>query len=541
MFQLIYLRMSGVVVNGATGNPAADDFSGRGVSLDPSLDGNFKLAKDWLNECELLHAKCPSSCDSILPTRLIDIRNAMTLSSCRLLCTSSGMMGKYAALSYCWGSANPVTLTTANSIEMQENIYLANLPKTIRDAIKVACSLDLDYLWVDALCIVQDSATDWQNESAKMGEVYSHAVVTIQATAAVDCQDGFLKRRTVSSLPPVELRYVSLRGKLGSVSVRSWPLAGMEETEPLHRRGWTLQEALLSPRILSYAARQMSWECATSYRGEGGNLVEESGLSTGLPKPTRRVLKTNSVPPTLTLEDPSIQHMLTWANVVSEYTSRSLTIASDKLPALSGLATFLFKIRSQDVYLAGLWRNEMPLSLLWATTSQVTRPSQWRAPSWSWAALDGRIDAVGSESQHGNLYCETIDANIIPAGIDGFGEVCGGSLSLDGPVKQGWRVLDERTVAGNAEVQFFYAEAYALLPSDNTFNLKLGLCQVDIFDLSQPMNEPVSNWFIRITETDGLMLVRRLDGNFERIGVFTLDAHQVEWFADCEKQVISIV
>jgi hypothetical protein len=93
-------------------------------------------------------------------------------------------MGGYAALSYCWGGFQQVTSTTAKLEQYQNRLDFRSFPKTIHDALTVTRSLGIPYLWVDALCILQDDEDDKAREIQKMGDVYSNAMITISAASA---------------------------------------------------------------------------------------------------------------------------------------------------------------------------------------------------------------------------------------------------------------------------------------------------------------------------------------------------------------------
>lgn len=177
----------------------------------------------------------------------------------------------YAALSYCWGKQQTFLTTQANIQDMLRSIRLPDLPQTIRDAIRVARSLGLDYLWVDALCIIQDSKEDQLNEIAKMGHIYQSAIVTIAADRAADCRDGFLDD-TAADDPDADVSssgsipYRTLGGQLGSVKLRILrPVPYSTHLKlPIHRRAWTYQEAFFARRRLSFANRLL-WQCQSGH------------------------------------------------------------------------------------------------------------------------------------------------------------------------------------------------------------------------------------------------------------------------------------
>lgn len=103
------------------------------------------------------------------PTRLIKIlRWSRKL---RLVLTEKERPGvPYLTLSHCWGKAYFIQLTQSSLSDFQKNIPYSELPKTFRDAVSMAQSLRIYYIWIDSLCIIQrqESLTDWKLEAAEM-------------------------------------------------------------------------------------------------------------------------------------------------------------------------------------------------------------------------------------------------------------------------------------------------------------------------------------------------------------------------------------
>ena len=146
-----------------------------------------------------------------LPTRVIDVNPSSDSQNPRLVATR-GENEKYVALSHCWGSlmeseAGKHARTLSSNIQtMLAEIPLHLLPQNFQDAVTTVRELGLRYLWIDALCIIQDDPLDWAREAAKMGDVYGSAYLTIAATSATSSTDGFL-RRNASLLPTVAMPY----------------------------------------------------------------------------------------------------------------------------------------------------------------------------------------------------------------------------------------------------------------------------------------------------------------------------------------------
>lgn len=177
----------------------------------------------WLDECNNSHPKCSYSSTRLvpLPTRVLDVsalpkseqmpdnccdcRELFKGKDCKLVQTFYGQTGCCAALSYCWGASLPLTTTTTNLQAYQSAISFDTLPQTLQDAILIVRWMGIEYIWIDCLCILQDSKTDWEHEAARMAHVYSDAYSTIAASRAEHCGEGFLGLRTIPSPFCVEI------------------------------------------------------------------------------------------------------------------------------------------------------------------------------------------------------------------------------------------------------------------------------------------------------------------------------------------------
>lgn len=305
---------------------------------------------------------------------------------------STGEKALYAALSYCWGGPQPVTLTTLTRSDMLRGIATSTLPQTIQDAITVTRKLSLRYLWVDALCIIQDSASDRDAEIAKMDRIYQNAQLTISADSAERCQDGFLAtrsgdyRRPTSSL---SIPYACPNGERGNISLRECQRY-YSELEPLNRRGWALQERVLSSRILIYSSWQLLWQCQSRKKwagGRAGYFISDLSELSAVENLQLEDERDNGSVPEKTEDTP----WTNWTGLVSEYTQRALTEPSDKLPALSGIAS-RYQKDTNDIYCAGLWKANLLTGLKWHVPEPgYHRPSIYRAPTWSWASVLGEV------------------------------------------------------------------------------------------------------------------------------------------------------
>ena len=161
-------------------------------------EANLSRLRKWLELCKRHHKMCSLEHikqlvgTSPMPKRLIDLGASNGSPTKPKIIHTRGRQEQYVALSYCWGSAHHLRTTNENFSEMQKSIPIELLPQTIRDAFLVAQKLDIRYIWVDALCIIQDNADDWGSEAKRMGAIYANSYFTIAATAAKDSREGFL-------------------------------------------------------------------------------------------------------------------------------------------------------------------------------------------------------------------------------------------------------------------------------------------------------------------------------------------------------------
>jgi len=319
-------------------------------------------------------------------------------------------------------------------------IEVSALPQTIQDAASYTRRLGVKYLWIDSLCIVQDSVDDKRQEIAKMASIYQNAFVTIAATNASRCVDGFLsKRRRLSYETFVgDLPWSCLDGRLGKVSLHR-QFSRKPREEPLDGRAWALQEFLLSPRVLSFSSQQLVWECQTVRYTDGGNPESQGVFEMGKIRTEPSML--SPLTAAMVSKSPhSISAHEVWGDVVKDFTRREMTEEGDKLLAISGIAQQLH-LMTGDEYLAGLWKASLMSELMWSHDlmfevakgpQPARRPKTYRAPSWSWASVDGAIKFSGSpnypEPVAQVIQCEVTLANSSKP----FGAVIDGRLVIRG-------------------------------------------------------------------------------------------------------------
>ncbi|KAB8075513.1 heterokaryon incompatibility protein-domain-containing protein [Aspergillus leporis] len=177
----------------AAEDPASDYVTARPLRTDIDSDAARMQTRAWLRECK--EHKCCSALHqgSILPTRVNEV-SPPGRQYARVL-ESKNLRGIYATLSYCWGKEAFLTLTNSNYVKLAQGLDEETLPPTVRAVIATTRTLSIPYLWVDALCIIQDSEEDKVREIAQMEEIYASSALTIVATTAESASKGFLYPR----------------------------------------------------------------------------------------------------------------------------------------------------------------------------------------------------------------------------------------------------------------------------------------------------------------------------------------------------------
>jgi hypothetical protein len=167
---------------------------------------------------------------------------------------------KWLSLSYFWGEGPSMKLTTDTMNMLRNGIPLNKFDPTIQDAILVTRALEITYIWIDALCIIQDhNAKEWNEQASKMNEIYGGSTVTLVVASSNSVMNGFLKKRELQHIPI--LWYSNPAGDstdikpLASVFFSpEWDKNEDELNGPWSNRGWTMQEGLLPSRLLHYTS-----------------------------------------------------------------------------------------------------------------------------------------------------------------------------------------------------------------------------------------------------------------------------------------------
>ncbi|KAI0520846.1 heterokaryon incompatibility protein-domain-containing protein [Xylaria bambusicola] len=400
-------------------SPSIDDYENGTSSL-----SSFQVAKTWLYNCITNHQSCGSA-SGPLPTRVIDVGDD---SRDPFLLESKGAHDRYCALSYCWGTSSSAhQTTTANLTRYYEAIPPQGLPRTLVDAIHATRSLGFRYIWIDALCIIQDDDEDWAREAVRMTQVYANATLTITTTVGKSSDDGLFRAhpdgffnpqqlhirlpRRDRSKPKTPIRDIDL-----AIVHSNYPLSYLAvypdanfgyigyayigaQSTPIETRAWTLQEQILSKRLLYYGHGAILWECLETSASEH----DPDGIRNGFQFPDRFKIKqyfhshmisnsentkalTDSALPGSSASASKIA-FATYCRLLETYSSRSITKPSDRITAILGLGQIMQRISGHE-FIGGIWKGENTLaSLLWLMEMPSPNARTSSFPTWSWASV----------------------------------------------------------------------------------------------------------------------------------------------------------
>ena len=317
-------------------------------------------------------------------------------------------------------------------MQFTHQIAFPALSKTFKDAVQFTIALGIEYIWIDSLCIIQDSAEDWRFEASLMCLVYSNAWVTLAATSSSDGNGGLFhaENKTIPQKLLIEATWKGhTPGIYMCVDENAWDRQILHG--PLNTRAWVLQEQILSPKTIHCAYDQIWWSCSSTTpccneTFPSGVPAQTTFLTCFDPLAEMRREETGDL---ISLNE-------SWESIVQTYTQRDLTYGSDKLVALAGIAEAASQLMGvpKDSYLAGLWRCDLIVDLLWRAAGNAFRPEGYRAPSWSWASIDGEAyfhSSITRERARHSSIAKIIEAQVTPV-QDVLGSVSTGYIILEG-------------------------------------------------------------------------------------------------------------
>ena len=417
------------------------------VPKDSGSEECLSLLQSWYLDCKDSHTLCQSKTHSVLPTRVIDVGSNLAITANVSLAETKGAQGDYMALSYCWGDPEvhkALKTTHSNIDQFKQRITFNSLPLTLQHAVALARRLDFRYIWIDALCIIQDDEHDWQAEAATMCDIYSRAAVTVVACRSDGSSGGIFGLQKYSSCTQIPYRqtFVNLSKDYGRDHEYNVLFQERSDLDPIHARAWALQEAILSTRTIFFTSQEMRWECNTCRHCQCGKLSKNYPAALDPEEAQYELYRTwrlNDFFPVTSVEEAYTQ----WFIMYTTYSQRILRNDCDRLVALGGLARRFAELMEAkfgraEQYLAGVWRGSLPKGLLWHIETNARelsviqnrrheRPRVWRAPTWSWASMEADVSRFYFRDLQSRT--QVLDASTDLVGSDLFGQVKAGPLN----------------------------------------------------------------------------------------------------------------
>ncbi|VZI05510.1 unnamed protein product [Fusarium fujikuroi] len=384
-----------------------------------------------INDCKL------KKTSTWKPTRLLYICNTTAALQVRLVegqDISDDV--EYLTLSHCPGAGNTLQLTRSNIKAFKSSIPVHELSRVFMDACNTTKRLSHEYLWIGALCIAQDDPADWQHEVGRMASIYGNSWLNLSADGDEAVHGLFCPSDKRAARPwyPVYIHREWGDGFPSNYCISEfhnwWERISDSE---LNRGAWALQERVLAPRVLHLGLEQVAFQCCSDAVCErlpygDPTIRHDTAVLTSL----KRFV--------LNARNGNLSHLTpenvfrNWNQVVRAYSQGQLTVAADRLVALSGLIDVLYpvfqhivksvdqvedgreKYGTQDrvdsscprypgLFLAGLWRPYVERQLVWRAISRKylfeydgntpsapgKRYDDYIAPTWSWCSIKDAI------------------------------------------------------------------------------------------------------------------------------------------------------
>ena len=335
---------------------------------------DFDIIEQWLSNCRSRHGGCcaPVRTKQLERIWLIEVNTRKVVPHPSHECD-------YMALSYVWGDQKQP--------RFKEGDYCDSLPQTLEDAIVITKALGKQYLWVDSVCIDQSDQNHKNDQIGRMWSIYRGSYLTIIALSGSSADTGLARISNPSAFSQLTCihrgrRLVTL---MPTLSQQIW-------RQKWGRRGWTFQEALLSPRCLYVSDHQLYFDCEAMQCCE--SLDETQSHAHGLTSssnPTDEGFVTwmmsqigsGAFRNALDSQSMRLQH---WGYKVNLYSPRHLTYPEDGLRAMEGVLQRLGTMYPRGFFW-GLPIEDLDWALLWRPQTPSSRRCDF--PSWSWAGWEG--------------------------------------------------------------------------------------------------------------------------------------------------------
>jgi hypothetical protein len=396
--------------------------------------------KSWMKTCSSEHGECQPTTKH-LPKRLIDVGTSAGRQPRLVLSENLDDQAiTYTTLSYCWGNSRFGTTKSTESL-YRKAIPWEVIPLTLQDALTVTRSLQISYVWIDCLCIVQDDHQEWRTEASRMQDIYAGGSLTIAATDASDSSMGFLPRETArldgnsdNSLDTAEQEHKSFFSVTNSedstvllVRMNSRDIRAAAQDSVLNTRGWVLQEMVLSHRTVHFMCSELYWQCRCEGRTESGLVFDETSSGLG----------------SLPVHSPSIQcpPNTIWWKWMESYSRRHFSFPNDRLPALAGIVQHYERIVGH-LPILGMWRQSIHQDLLWMRSGDLLHKAHKLSniPSWSWLSCPApiRYDPWNEHEARRDVedHITLVDCEVVWTSEPFTSDVKSSWLIIEGPVKE---------------------------------------------------------------------------------------------------------
>ncbi|KAK8159377.1 heterokaryon incompatibility protein-domain-containing protein [Phyllosticta citrichinensis] len=293
----------------------------------------------------------------------------------------------YVALSYVWGSKedqqgferlltrlnNVMTRGFQNAIEKD----LKSMPKVIQSSVELVRRLGYRYLWIDSICIVQDSTRSWKWNSEVMDRIYSNAEFTICAADGNSAKAGLV----AFDKPEASSEQIIERCASGVRLMISRDVESQIASSAWNKRAWTFQERLLSHRCLIFTQGRVFFQCRRATFSED---IVTSPQASAISAWSLDLVRSPLVLLSKLKERPFWFYM----NCVQLFSGRRLTKSTDVLAAFNGVSNLIEGAMTGPLAF-GLPTSHFDLALLWTPKQALKRRIGGDFPSWSWCGWEG--------------------------------------------------------------------------------------------------------------------------------------------------------
>ncbi|KAK4445209.1 hypothetical protein QBC34DRAFT_472741 [Podospora aff. communis PSN243] len=361
------------------------------------------LLRSWLRQCEEFHGwDCQGDSSRLPDLALVNFRVIDVVDHCL---TKVSFRSRFVALSYVWGQGKQYLALKSNVHLLEQTGYLetiaSQLPKTVTDAMEFTRQMGERYLWVDALCIVQDDPESVFSLIDKMDLIYGISTFTIIAAAGDGSGSGLPGVKLTPRVAEQHIEQITPEVQLALLPDLE---AKMEKTI-YETRAWTFQEMLLSRRRFIFLEGMAYFQCERRTCREDfcprkpdvvTSLLQGADTSTSAASYFGNRAGRFYGPGE------------TWERLVQAYTRRSLSVQSDILKGFHGLQTQLGQQKNMH-FIAGMPIEHLDSALLWAPKRQATRRKDF--PSFSWAGWTSQpiLSSATSVTPHPFVFFAMID------------------------------------------------------------------------------------------------------------------------------------